>query len=200
MDSISHTKVAHILLDYVEETCGVTFEQSAFYYGNLKPDLTGTYLTKRHNPSIMYDEVMDMIRDFTQKYTVGPVNDRDLSVDLGVICHYITDFFTYPHNDDIYRHNLLIHYIYEKRTSLRINRRIDSNRFEQWVSPLIPPFTTEALISRIGEIHSQYLQESCHNIANDMLYICRACALVVLSIINITYVCEPVSESATATA
>ena len=34
-------------------------------------------------------------------------NGRELSVDLGEICHYMTDFFTYPHNDDIYEHNLL---------------------------------------------------------------------------------------------
>ena len=46
-------------MDYVEQTCGVTFDQSGFIYGNLKPDLTGTYLTKRHNPSIMMDEVME---------------------------------------------------------------------------------------------------------------------------------------------
>ena len=52
MDSVSHIRVANLLMDYVEQTCGVTFDQSGFIYGNLKPDLTGTYLTKRHNPSI----------------------------------------------------------------------------------------------------------------------------------------------------
>ena len=59
MDSVSHIRVANLLMDYVEQTCGVTFDQSGFVYGNLKPDLTGTYLTKRHNPSIMMDEVME---------------------------------------------------------------------------------------------------------------------------------------------
>ena len=65
MDSVSHIRVANLLMDYVEQTCGVTFDQSGFIYGNLKPDLTGTYLTKRHNPSIMMDEVMEKIRTFT---------------------------------------------------------------------------------------------------------------------------------------
>ena len=55
MDSVSHIRVANLLMDYVEQTCGVTFDPSGFVYGNLKPDLTGTYLTKRHNPSIMMD-------------------------------------------------------------------------------------------------------------------------------------------------
>ena len=46
----------------------------------------------------MMDEVMEKIRTFTRKYTIGRTNGRELSVDLGEICHYMTDFFTYPHN------------------------------------------------------------------------------------------------------
>ena len=188
MDSVSHVRVAHLLLDYVEQTCGVTFDQSGFVYGNLKPDLTGTYLTKRHNPSIMMDEVLDMIRAFTEKYTIGPINGRDLSVDLGEICHYITDFFTYPHNDDIYDHNLLAHYLYEKRVALVIRRRMTEDRFEQWASPIIPPTSVDALLSRITSMHDGYRAPGRrHGINDDLIHICRATAMVVLSIISIVY-------------
>ena len=188
MDSVSHIRVAHLLMDYVEQTCGVTFDSSGFVYGNLKPDLTGTYLTKRHNPSIMMDEVMDKIRAFTEKYTIGPVNGRELSVDLGEICHYITDFFTYPHNDDIYERNLLAHYLYEKRVALVIRRRMTEDKFEQWASPIIPPATVDALIARIGSMHNAYRAAGRHHgINDDLVHICRATAMVVLSIISIVY-------------
>ena len=33
MDSVSHIRVAHLLLDHVEQTSGVTFDRSAFVYG-----------------------------------------------------------------------------------------------------------------------------------------------------------------------
>ena len=188
MDSVSHIRVAHLLMDYVEQTCGVTFDASGFVYGNLKPDLTGTYLTKRHNPSIMMDEVMDKIRAFTEKYTIGPVNGRELSVDLGEICHYMTDFFTYPHNDDIYERNLLAHYLYEKRVALVIRRRMTEDKFEQWASPIIPPTTVDALIARIGSMHDAYrAADRHHGINDDLVNICRATAMVVLSIISIVY-------------
>ena len=85
MDSVSHIRVANLLMDYVEQTCGVTFDQSGFIYGNLKPDLTGTYLTKRHNPSIMMDEVMEKIRTFTHKYTIG----RTTTISMSTICSHI---------------------------------------------------------------------------------------------------------------
>lgn len=197
MDSVSHTKVARLLLAYIEETCGVTFDTAAFIYGNLKPDLTGTYLKKRHNPSVMYDEVMDMIRDFTEAHTIRTTNGHDLSVELGVLCHYITDFFTFPHNDDLYDRNLLAHYIYEKRTSLRISSRIDARKFERWAGPVIPPFTVEALIGRIGDMHARYREER-HCISNDIVYICQITTMLVLSIINITYEYEPVAETPSA--
>ena len=95
MDSISHTRVANLLLAHIQENAGVTFDANAFRYGNLKPDLTGTYLTKRHYPSLMFDEVMDKLRAFCSNYTLRDANGRDLSVDLGEICHYLTDFFCY---------------------------------------------------------------------------------------------------------
>lgn len=188
MDSVSHIRVAHLLLDYVEQTCGVTFDRSAFVYGNLKPDLTGTYLSKRHNPSIMMEEVMDKIRTFTDRYTIGPVNSSELSVDLGEICHFMTDFFTYPHNDDIYERNLLAHYVYEKRVALVIRRRMTEARFEEWASPIIPPVSVDGLISRIGSMHDAYRAAGRrHGINDDLVHICRATAMVVLSIINIVY-------------
>ncbi len=188
MDSVSHIRVAHLLLHYVEQNCGVTFDQSGFVYGNLKPDLTGTYLTKRHYPSLMMDEVMEKIRVFVEKYKIKPENSRELSVDLGEICHFITDFFTYPHNDDIYDHNLLAHYIYEKRIALVIRRRMTEAKFERWVNPILPPVTVDALIHRIGETHKRYrTQTTRHCIDDDLVHICQMTATVVLSIINIAF-------------
>ena len=199
MDSVSHVRVANLLMRYIEQTCGVTFESSGFVYGNLKPDLTGTYLTKRHYPSLMMDEVLEKIRAFTEKYAIGPENGHDLSVDLGEICHFMTDFFTYPHNDDIYDKNLLAHYVYEKRIALVIRRRLTESRFERWASPVIPPLTLDALLSRIESMHAQYrAPERRHCIDDDIMHVCRVTAMVVQAVINICY--QPVENPAAATA
>ena len=112
MDSFCHTTVASRLLDFVEQTEGVTFDRKAFYFGNLKPDLKGEYLTKRHYPSLMFEEVMQKIRDFVRNFCISAVNGARLSEALGEICHYVTDFFSFPHNDTIYERSLFAHYIY----------------------------------------------------------------------------------------
>lgn len=187
MDSVSHTRVANLLLSHIEATTRVTFDQNAFRYGNLKPDLTGTYLTKRHYPSIMFEEVKDKIRLFCKKYTIHAVNGRELSIDLGEICHYLTDFFCYPHNDDIYPHGLLAHYIYEKRTALCLHRSLTQAHFEGWVEGLHAPFTVEGLIARIEALHKKYHDLPEHGIPSDIEYICRVTTLCVRGIIHITY-------------
>lgn len=190
MDSISHTRVANLLLAHIQQTTGVTFDANAFRYGNLKPDLTGTYLTKRHYPSIMFEEVKDKIRTFCQKYTLHEVNGRELSIDLGEICHYLTDFFCYPHNDDLYPHGLFAHYVYEKRTALCLRRSLTTAHFEGWVDGVVAPYTVEGLISRIEGLHRKYCALPHHGIVSDMEYICKVTTLCVSSVINIAYVSE----------
>lgn len=198
MDSVSHIHVANLLMDHIERTCGITFEKSGFLYGNLKPDLTGTYLTKRHYPSLMMEEVIEKIHTFVEKYTIGTINGHDLSVDLGEICHFITDFFTFPHNDDIYHRNLLAHYIYEKRIALIVRRRLTEERYNEWIDSVIPTTSVDALITRLLAMHNDYRIAAHHNINDDLMNISRATVLLVRSIINIVYeqVEEPIAAIA----
>lgn len=188
VDSVSHTTVAHYLLDYVEKTDGVSFDKKAFVFGNLKPDLKGEYLTKRHYPSLMFEEVMQRIRDFAAMFRIGENNGAKISEELGVICHYITDFFSFPHNDDIYDRNLFAHYVYEKRTSLTIRKRINEAKFEGWAKPMLAdiPQTPEALIASITEQHRRYVAQPEHSISDDVFHICRILTTVVMSMIRIT--------------
>lgn len=189
MDSVSHTTVAHYLLDYVEKNDGVSFDRKAFVFGNLKPDLKGEYLTKRHYPSLMFEEVMQRIRDFASNFNISETNGAKLSEELGVICHYITDFFSFPHNDDIYEHGLFAHYVYEKRTSFTISKRIDEKKFDGWVKPMLAdiPQTPEALIASIQKQHESYVAQPNHSIGDDVYHICRILATIVMSMIRITY-------------
>lgn len=188
MDSMSHTTVASHLLSYLEKEDGVTFDKKAFFYGNLKPDLSGEYLNRqtRHYPSLLFDDVMQRIRDFVAEFHIGAINGAKLSEELGVICHYITDFFTFPHNDDIYQHGLFAHYVYEKRTSFTIRRHIDDARFDRWAQPMQAQTSVEGLITAISEHHALYVAQGHHGIADDVHHICQMLVTVVRSLICVT--------------
>ena len=183
MDSFSHTTVASGLLDYLEQTEGVTFDRKAFYFGNLKPDLKGEYLTKPHFPSLMFEEVMQKIRDFVKNFRIEKVNGAQLSEALGEICHYITDFFSFPHNDTIYEHGLFAHYVYEKRTSMGIRGRVTEDCVAGRTSYRFPA-TTEDLIEEIRVRHEAYTQQPQHGISDDIRQICAMLALIAGSLVQ----------------
>ena len=72
-------------------------------------------------------------------------------------------------------------------------------KFEQWVSPIIPPTSVDTLLNRITDMHDAYRAAGRHHgIDDDLVHICRATATVVLSIISIVY--EQVEETAPALA
>ena len=96
-------------------------------------------------------------------------------------------------------HNLFVHYVYEKRVAFVIRRRMTEAKFEQWVNPIIPPTSVDALLNRITDMHDAYRAAGRHHgIDDDLVHICRATATVVLSIISIVY--EQVEETAPALA
>ncbi len=189
MDSRSHTNVARCLLDYIEQNQRVEFNRKAFYFGNLKPDLKGEYFNRnqRHYPSLMFDDVMDKIRDFVAQFTIEESGTRRFCEALGEICHYITDFFCYPHNDTIYEHGLLAHYIYEKRQGIRIKTHVNSEKFQDLADGSCETVScdTEALVSEIKEKHAAYTEQKKHNISDDVHHICAILVTLVSSIIHI---------------
>ncbi len=199
MDSVSHTTVASCLLDYFEQTQGIEFDRKAFYFGNLKPDLKGEYLSKRHYPSLMFDEVMEKLRTFIETFRMEARNGAKLSEALGEICHYITDFFTFPHNDTIYEHGLLAHYIYEKRMAFGIKERVQEQSaaaFAEGSSGRMP-LTTDGLIRAISSRHDQYTGQKTHSIADDVWNACAALALLLGSLIQMLSVhAEPERQTA----
>ncbi len=185
MDSVCHTRVATFMLPYIEEQTGIALDQSAFFYGNLKPDLTGTYLTVRHYPSLMLEEVIARMYKFCERYTIDDAcTSNDFVVDLGEICHYITDFFTYPHNDDIYTKNLLQHYMYEKRMTLGIARSLTQESYDAWVGTLAPIYRLDRLEARLRSMHDSY-KVLAGKIETDLAFICKMTTMVALSILGV---------------
>lgn len=185
MDSVSHTHIARLLLPYIEAQTGIVIDQTAFFYGNLKPDLTGTYLTVRHYPSLMMEEVIHRIYVFCDKYTIEEAQtSRDFVVDLGEICHYITDFFTYPHNDDIYHKNLLQHYIYEKRMTWGLSRRLTQTTYDELVLNLTPSLRIDQLVDRLRTTHDAYKIHA-STIQTDLAFISKMVTMVAVSILGV---------------
>ena len=124
-----------------------------FIYGNVKPDMVSKYKLKKH----YLDESFDMISRFSQE--------------LGVICHFICDFFCIPHSERWeFKHSMNKHVKYEKElASFAKTYTPSQDDFKIWGNMSVKFFLEEA--------HKLYRKRESYE--NDMQYAYFACRSIV---------------------
>lgn len=111
----THILIAKYINKVIQKNFNITISSNSFRYGSIKPDIDPRMLSIPHYKNDSFDIIMKMIVSL-QKYNL-PLHDKELkifSAKLGVINHYLTDFFCFPHNDAKSRH-LVPHLIYENK-------------------------------------------------------------------------------------
>lgn len=84
---------------------GIQLNERALIIGSVLPDIMPKYIKQKHFFSVSYDYILEMIEKLyndSQNMSL-----KEFSTRLGVITHYISDFFCTPHNDRAYYHNHL---------------------------------------------------------------------------------------------
>lgn len=155
--------------------------KKAFYIGSILPDFKPSFLTKRHTIDETFITLIKEIKKITIDYDIEQGINGYFARHLGVITHYLADYFTFPHNSD-YPGNLKehMHYENELKFSLReyvkraeIQReRIKDNNF----------LSVEDILAFIRKTHTEYMN-TLKNIKVDLQYIVDLCYKVVDAII-----------------
>lgn len=86
----------------------VDLNKRAFAYGNIKPDLPSSH--RKHHTLENY---LFVVRDKSRLLINNPLTEKEYSICLGEICHYVCDFFCYYHTNDKLHQKLLKHFFYE---------------------------------------------------------------------------------------
>lgn len=114
----THLVLGKSLNENIDETKSFFISEKNFIYGNIKPDISSKYVLQKH----YLDESLDMIcskveylctlnLDFVSKY----FSIIKFSQELGVICHFICDFFCVAHSERWEMpHSMNKHISYEK--------------------------------------------------------------------------------------
>lgn len=163
----------------------------SFYIGSLLPDCVPSFITKRH----CIEDTFHNLKEEIEKITIYNDVDKGLNsyyfLKLGVITHFIADYFTYPHNS-IYEGNISAHCLYEKELKFVLKDYIKAYTVDKEM-PIIKNLkmgelyfkkSVEDICNFIKEKHEEYLkQEIVHKI--DCEYILSVCKSVVDFIIHI---------------
>lgn len=113
----THIIISKSLLENTDESKKFFLNESNFIYGNIKPDIISKYKLKKHYLIESYDMVRKKIEalssldlDKLEKY----YTKAEFSQEVGVICHFLTDFFCVAHSERWeFKHSMKIHVQYE---------------------------------------------------------------------------------------
>ncbi len=178
----SHISLAGYLLDSMKND-GLIQHKKAFYIGSILPDCTPSFITKRHTIDETFHILKKEILKITDNYDSDRGIDRYFTRHLGVVTHYLADYFTYPHNN-IFEGNIKEHCIYEKKliTALRSYVRSEEavkNREKNFLFD-----TVDEILRFIKSMHEEYLKVA-KKIKVDCDYIVELCHKVVDGILQI---------------
>ena len=99
MQKTTHKRIGRMIADDLAHIRGIRLDTAAFAYGCVLPDKRLRYMILHphfFNQSFSY--VTRFIRKTLRDMGNGLLDFEEFSLRLGVICHYIADFFCQAHN------------------------------------------------------------------------------------------------------
>lgn len=183
MDTVFHGKIGKVLGEELILK-GYKIDLKTFIYGNKLPDILPSYRLSMHEMKDNYKDVKNLINELIEK----KLSTKDLSKKLGIMTHYLCDFFTFPHNEN-YKSNIIMHELYE-----RFQRRLMKNRIQETFDKYKEECTLKIynysdIINYIDDMHSIYMiKES--NKERDVIFATILIRVVNCSILNIIYLRE----------
>lgn len=160
-----------------------TIHPKRFRFGNIQPDLANLFIHYSHRISSASGYVVNLMNKLL---VMDPVAESsEFSQILGVICHYLTDFFTYAHNDHfqggIFKHLAYEHFLH--RFMLNSSFPDTSN-----TAQFLPRqnATLSELLEQILSLHKQYIASPQSTPKRDCAYALFACRLACQNLIRLS--------------
>ena len=177
----SHISVAKFLIDNMNVN-SLHNHKLSFLLGSILPDCMPSFLTRKHTIEETFYILKKEIRNLTEEYDAEKGEGVYFCRHLGIITHYVADYFTFPHNKN-YTGSLKDHCQYEKILKHKLREyvkamesrreRMKETRFE----------TLEELFVFIHEVHEKYLKRL-SEVKKDIQYIVDVCFEVVDAILR----------------
>ena len=178
----SHVSLANHLIERFESDAFIKHTKS-FKFGNLAPDLVPTFFTKRHEINSTFDIVEKKINRIIETYDYNKGLTRLHTKDLGVIIHFIADYFTFPHNET-YTGTLKEHCTYEKE--LKYALKLYVNHIDMKDNSDDTHQSTSDICEYIRNCHTKYKCQL-QNLQNDCKHIVEVCANVIRAIFDLLF-------------
>ncbi|EKQ55104.1 MULTISPECIES: zinc dependent phospholipase C family protein [unclassified Clostridium] len=154
MDTLLHGKIGLILGRELIERGYSNINTEFFVYGNVLPDLNLKYRMTKHSKNEDWNRVLTIMDDVA--YNKEKTN-KDVSVKLGMLSHYLCDFFTFPHNDAFHK-SIIHHELYEQAQRILWWGKLSAIWNECKEEIEVELKSTKDIISYIEDMHCIYIR------------------------------------------
>ena len=177
----SHISLAKFILDSngMEE---LNSHRASFYMGSILPDCVPSFLTRKHCIEDTFEILRKEICSLTENYDLSKGINTYYCRHLGIITHYIADYFTFPHNH-IFFGSLAEHCRYEEDLKHKFRTYVKSEEAKKNRRQVSIHKTVDEILNFIKEKHEEYLNVI-KKIEIDCHYIVELCFSVVDAILH----------------
>jgi hypothetical protein len=176
----SHISLAKFLLNNMNVN-DLNEHKKAFYIGSILPDLKPSFLTQRHNIEGTFGILIEEIKKITVYYDIDKGITGYYARHLGIVTHYLADYFTFPHNS-IYQGSIRDHCKYEKELKFLLREYVERKDVQRERPRKYASYSIEDIFRIIVKTHEEYLK-ALNNITQDIQYIVDLCYKVVDAIL-----------------
>ncbi|PKM74071.1 MAG: hypothetical protein CVU91_03235 [Firmicutes bacterium HGW-Firmicutes-16] len=191
MKATSHFAVAHLLYASLQKR-GIFLNRTAFVYGNIMPDQTPAMWFAPHFGKVCARKSSEILTELSSSPVInsGRVG-AEYSKQLGVMCHYLCDYFCFAHNED-FQGGVKQHMAYEIELDTYLRKNCLEILDMDGVSPIQSFSGTEELIAYNETSKCEYLDIG-YSLERDLSYAFDAC---ILSIVNVVAISKRVPAAA----
>ncbi|OCZ49837.1 zinc dependent phospholipase C family protein [Dehalobacter sp. TeCB1] len=178
----THRVLSTIIYDKTYENLNFRLEFNYFLWGNIKPDVIPNLVIKSHYKA----ESLDLVINEILKLSKTPDVFQNLkayyafSEKIGVICHFLSDFFCMPHNKQWFLNSskMLSHLKYENK----LNKMAQNTQSLPELSlASVDKMESETLKSYIETNIEEYSLKEDYR--NDMIYASNICAKIIEAVV-----------------
>jgi len=190
MNKGSHISLAHFLMDDINLD-EFKKNEKAFMVGSILPDCLPSFLTTRHTITETFGLLKAEIEKVYNNFDMEKGMTSYYSRHLGIICHYLADYFTFPHNPG-FKGSVKEHINYEKELFIAFQVYL-KNRTEYPLELNAERYTVNDICSNILDKHKLYMN-TLHDIRTDCSFIVEICTVTMKIILDKMFLKLPIEQ------
>lgn len=176
----THLLFSKLIFKHCLKESDFKLSKSAFMYGNIKPDIFSEHANNSHS----LEDSINAVQGYINKLLKNELTVHELSLTLGMLCHYTCDFFCIYHRKDFTKTNILKHLMYEIKLHFTLIYLLITKKLKPLENNT---FHKKDILSIILEIQNKYLQEE-NSIIKDINYALSTAILISESVLNFSII------------